>query len=257
MKKSIISLSLALIIFLGNLSVHAFLDQNQKKKERINEFTPTSYAKYLLEKGKTDPEYLKAREKFLKFTPAKQQKIMYYINRPQILLDALETTATDNSKKELYGGDIVIKNQTEKTTISEDIDATKEEGFWDKLASVFETKSYAAPGVNTIRLTDTRHLEAVGYPVLHFTVWVVYTAKGNQVTSIVDGGGYYKNNLPVNVSKNSTSKYIHGNKAQTCIVWYIKPLVLPNLGLDFYNRVWHHDVIGNAQGGKSYRFYEG
>lgn len=219
-------------------------------------FTPQDYVAYLTARGEVEPEALKIRKQFLKLSSKDQQQFIDYMSNPKIMEEMFNTPVSENSKKELHNGDIVIEHKTETEIVSE-TEPKEEKKLLSSLTALFCGSCFATPSVKTIRLTDYRTIKICGSNVGHFTAWVLYTVKGNTVVSVNDGNGSYAGWWPVIIEKESVSKYIHGNKAQTCVVWNRKPPVIGNVSFGFsWVVTFHHDVIGNASGGKSHRFYQ-
>ena len=109
-------------------------------------------------------------------------------------------------KKGLYGGDIVIEHKTETRVIEEEQEE-KNTSLLSPLASIFLNSCFASPSVKTIRLADVQYITVANVRVATFTAWVLYSAQGSEVKSVLDGNGYFSNFWHVTVEKDYVSKY--------------------------------------------------
>jgi hypothetical protein len=220
--------------------------QNQKK------VTVQDYMEYLTKLGKTDPEALQVKEQFEKLSNKKKRKFMYYMNRPEIILEALNTPLEENTKKEFYNGDIVVERKTHTETIENESNPS----ILDKVASTFVKSASAAPA-KQYRHTDVQYAGFFGsVKIAALTNWVQYTVSNGKVVSIQDGDGYCSSYSPVHSwTKSNVSRYIYGNKAHTAIVWHLSPcLIVKPSGISV---AFNHHILGFANGGKTYRWYRG
>lgn len=251
MYRVLCSVMLAFMLLLTNMSSSGAALEKETKQPVM---TSEEYEDFLVERGKVDAEALKVKEQFAKLSPKKKGKFLSYISDPKILEETLTTVVPENSSKELYDGDIVVESKTEKEEIEEA--PAEDKSFATAMTAMFYSSCNAAPAIKTIKLSDTKVIKIGSVKVASFTVWVLYKAQGSTVKSVVNGNGYFSNWYPVSIKKNTVSKYVHGNKAQTCIVWQIGPIIVGDLNMSFMSFNRHHDVVGNAQGGKSYRWFK-
>lgn len=217
--------------------------------------TPQEYIDFLVEKGKTDPEALKVKGQFEKLPTKKQKRFVEYLNDPE-LVKALFSDIEPNTEKKLYGGTVVIKHTLEQNEIISDAPEEPSTGLKHivgMMAPCFLSTVEAAPVKKQFQLKHTKAVEAFGINVSWYNVWLKYEAIGTKVTKIIGGNGYYSNVYPcTGISMQSCDKYIYGNKAHTAVVWSVS-IGVP--GINATGTV-HHHVLGNASGGKSYRFWK-
>ena len=218
--------------------------------------TPEDYIQYLTEKGKTESDALKVKAQFQKLPSQKQKKFVEYLNDPAIL-KAIFSDVDPNTNKVLYGGDVVISHTvTQEETAIPAKEEQREGGLKNIIGMItplFLSTADAAPAKKQFSLQDKRTVKSYGIIVGCYSVWLKYEASGPTVTKIIGGNGSYTNSYPcTTITKESCDKYIYGNKAHTAVVWAVT-IGIP--GLNFTGNV-HHHVLGNASGGKSYRFWK-
>lgn len=214
--------------------------------------TPQDYIDSLNKLGKSNPEVLKTKERFIKLSEEKKQRFMKYITDPVVLEEILQAMCSQNKKVELYGGDIVVTN-TEIIEEIEDSRYIEPKGFSDFLSSVLIGEVMAAPVVKDYKVTHHREAKVLGLSINSVYNWVLYKSKNNkEVTQIISAGSYAHAAPPLYiVEKITEERYIFRNKAHNCVKYKYAPFVTPWVT----TKVVHHDIIGNAAGGSSYRLW--
>lgn len=214
--------------------------------------TPQDYIDSLSKLGKSNPEMLKTKERFIEFPAEKKQKFMKYINDPVVLEEILQAMCSQSKKIELYGGDIVVTN----TEIIEEIEASEyieTKSFSNVLSSFLMGEAMAAPVVKDYKVTHHQEVKVLGLNINSVYNWVLYKSKNNkEVTQIISGGSYAHAAAPLYIiDKITEERYIFRNKAHNCVKYKYAPFVTPWTTA----KVVHHDIIGNAAGGSSYRLW--
>jgi hypothetical protein len=220
---------------------------------------PQSYERYLEERGEKEPEALKIKKQFQELSNKQKLKFIYYIKNPQIFDEVLKAQSklSENSTKELYNGDIVIRRLNITSILRVDNCSTSAH-WYDKFSSILVNTACAASKIYHMKAEDTRETYTLGIKAFEFRAWVIYNSQDKKtVTSIQDGNGSATNYWITNkVIKDSVTKYVLGNKAHTCILWKITwNLSLPLIDPTAIASTWNHHVLGSANGGKTYRFY--
>jgi hypothetical protein len=222
--------------------------------------TSEDYDNYLTKCGETDPEALKVREQFRQLSPEEKGKFMYYLLSPQLLKVVFETPMEEDSRKEFYGGDIVVTNKTKTKIMGVEDESTEENGLFSKVISLFVESVYAATAkMYDMRVEHTQDLGVVGVKTTKLTAWVKYKSKDKRtVASIQAGNGSCIHWNPlVKYIKDDVSKYILGNKAHTAIVWRVVASVsIPFVQTDSMCCSWNHHVLGFANGSKTFRCFK-
>jgi hypothetical protein len=214
--------------------------------------TPQDYIDTLNKLGKSNPEMLKTKERFIELPAEKKQRFMKYMTDPVVLKEILQAMCSQSKKVELYGGDIVVTN-TETTEEIEASEYIEPKDFSDVLTSFLIEEAVAAPVVKDYKVTHQQEVKVLGLNINSVYNWVLYKSKNNkEVTQIISGGSYAHAAAPFYIiDKITEERYIFRNKAHNCVKYKYAPFVTPWTT----TKVVHHDIIGNAAGGSSYRLW--
>ncbi|MDT2047919.1 hypothetical protein [Priestia flexa] len=185
-KKMIFCLSIMLLgfSFLATKPASAMGTESER-------YTISSYIAYLDSQGESD-----SAEQFSALSPEKQEKVIYYLNHPDELLDSIEVTET-----------VVYDDAPTSNTAVASAYATPR--FATLPSSISRTASYTAK--YTIAGFTTTQVKATVY----------YSTSGSKVTSVQSvSGKVVKNVNPlVSISKQSSKTWISSNRAYGQIDW--------------------------------------
>lgn len=227
--------------------------------------TPQAYEKYLTKQARFDPEALKTKKQFSAMPKKDKEQFIRYITNTKIIGEIISKMITNTKeetereswtprKMELYDGDIILRHDSSSIPVGLCKERLSSTSVF--FASFFINEISAAPAaIKDFKVTDTKTLVIKGIKVMQVSAWVFYKVRGMTVTETISGGAYFHNSIPLwSVEKQSVETGVFQNKAQTCGVYKAKSIALFGLWPMDISTV-HHDVLGFANGKKTYRFW--